>query len=148
MIASSLSSIFSCLYLPNTLLLLLSIPSDHFFFKLLHLLLSPLKCALFVNAKYHVGLGLIHFHRVDSCHFTILVYHLLNNVIDLLFLLLVLLVSLVFKSSSVGYLLMEEFFHAHTILYFPAFFFSSNLVLNFLRSEHNFVNVRVLFLEK
>ena len=85
---------------------------------------------------------------MNSGHLTVFVYHLLNNVINLLFLLLVLLVSFVFKSHTVGDLFLEEILHAHAVFGFPGLFIPCDLVLDFLCPEHDLVNVGVLLLDK
>ena len=61
LVTCSFCSIFSCLNLAKSLLLLVSVPAYHFVFELLHLLLSLLECTFLVDAENHISLGLFHF---------------------------------------------------------------------------------------
>lgn len=148
LVPSSLCSILSGLDLPKSLLLLVGVSTHHLVFELLHFLLTSLEGTLLINTENHICLGLIHFQIGNSSHFTVFVDHFLYDIVNLLLLACVLLVSFIFDADSICDLLLNLVLHAQVLLSFSCFFVSGDLVLNFLSTEHNLINVGVLLLLK
>jgi len=94
------SSVLSSLNLVQTLLLLGSVLSHHLIFVLFHLLSATLQSSFFIDRQDHVSLGLLHLQLGDVGHLAVLIDHLLDHVVNLLFLFKVLLVSLFFESLA------------------------------------------------
>jgi hypothetical protein len=91
---------------------------------------------------------LFHFKTGYAGHFTVLINHPLDNVVNLFFLPCKLLIGFFLKAGAVLYLFLNLLFHAHTLLNLSCLIISRNLVLDFLGAEHNLINVGVLLLDK
>ena len=91
-------------------------------------------------------MSLLHLEVLDASHFSILGNHALNDVIDLVFLFEVLGLGLSFKLFAVVDLVLNLLLILNAILDTGCFSFSLDLVVDFLGSEHDHVDLGVLFL--
>jgi len=145
-VAGLLSGVLGGLDLVEALLLLIGVLADHFVFVLLHFLLTALEGPLLVDGEDHVSLGLLHLLGGDAGHFSVLVDHAQDNVVDLHLLLLVLLEGLAFQFLGNLDLVLDSRLVLSKLFEFVSVAFALHQVLKLLLAEVVFVNVSVVFL--
>jgi hypothetical protein len=89
---------------------------------------------------------LLHLQVLDPCHFSVLVDHPLNYVVDLFFLLQVLVAGFLLKLLALLDLLLDVKFVVDAVLDVALVCLSLDLVLDFFGPQHDFIDLSVLFL--
>lgn len=141
------SLILCRLNLIQTLLLLLSILTNHLILISLHFLLTTNECTFLINRQNHISLRLLHFEVLDAGHFAIFRNHSLDNSVDLVAFFQILRSSFGLHLFSRFDLFLNGIFVLETVLETSSFRFTLDLVLDLFGSQHNFVDLSVLFLK-
>lgn len=131
--------------LVQTLLLLLGVLTNHLILVSFHLLLPTNECTLLIHRQDHISLSLLHFEVLDAGHLAILRNHSLDNGVDLVTFFQILFSGLSFNLLSRIDLVLNRILVLETVLKTSSFTLSLDLVLDLFRSQHNLIDLGVLF---
>jgi len=140
--------VLRCLNLIHALLLLFSVPSDHFVFVALHFLLSFLLNSLLLHTQNHVSLSLLHFELLDASHLAIFIDHALNYIVYLFFFFLILLVRLLFYFLAFSNLLLKYLLSLPLLFELFSLGLTLHLLLDLFVAQHNTVHLSIVFLKR
>lgn len=145
-IADGLGFVLCRLNLIQPLLLLLGVLANHLIFISLHLLLALDQSAFLVHGEDHVSLSLLHFKILDAGHLSVLVDHALDDRVDLVPLLGVFVLRFAFSVLLLVDLCLDASLVLKQVLLLAGLGLPCDLVLDLLRSQHDPVDLSVVFL--